>query len=65
MSTNKTIGKFKILQTLGKGGSCKVKLVQDADGNKYAMKIMNENMSLEMRQLVINEVNALRALDNH
>jgi len=29
------------------------------------MKIMNEDMSLEMRQLLINEVNALRALDGH
>jgi len=58
MST-KTLGSFKITKTLGRGGSCKVKLAEDADGNKYAMKIMNKDMDMEMRQLVINEVNAL------
>ena len=64
MST-KTLGQFKITKTLGKGGSCKVKLAEDINGNKYAMKIMNPDMDNELRQLVINEVNALRSLGDH
>jgi len=63
--TTKTIGQFKITKTLGKGGSCKVKLGEDMNGKKYAIKIMNENLDLETRQLVITEVNALQALGEH
>ena len=32
-------GGFKILKTLGKGGNAVVKLAEDKDGNRYAMKI--------------------------
>ena len=40
-SRGKRLGKYTILQTLGSGGSCKVKLAEDEHGNKVALKIMD------------------------
>jgi len=58
-----TLGNFKILRQLGKGASCKVKLAQDlSTGRKCAVKIMNDNMDHSMKQLVLNEVNAMQSL---
>ena len=34
---------MRIGKTLGEGASCKVKMAQDPEGNKYALKILNSN----------------------
>jgi len=40
-----TLGKFRILRTLGSGASCKVKLAQNTEtGSKVAVKIMKSNL---------------------
>lgn len=58
------IGKYNITRTLGSGGSCKVKLGDDGV-RKYAIKIMNDDMDAETRQLVMTEVQALKCLGTH
>jgi serine/threonine protein kinase len=58
-----TLGNFNVLRTLGKGASCKVKLAQDPEtGRKVAIKIMNDNMDPNMKQLVMTEVKAMDQL---
>lgn len=58
-----TLGKYNILRTLGKGASCKVKLAQDSEsGKKVAIKIMNDNMDPNLKQLVMTEVKAMELL---
>ena len=37
------LDKLHIGKTLGVGASCKVKMAQDPEGNKYALKILNSN----------------------
>lgn len=37
-----TISKYTLGKTLGEGWNSKVKAAEDADGNKYAIKIMNK-----------------------
>jgi serine/threonine protein kinase len=45
VSTQKRIGKYTIMRTLGSGGSCKVKLGLDTStGKKVAVKIMNDDL---------------------
>jgi len=46
MDTGKWIGDYQILQTLGTGGSCKVKLAYDSTRNnkKCAVKILNDDL---------------------
>lgn len=61
-----TIGKYKILRTLGKGASCKVKLGLDVEsGRKVAVKIINDNMDANLKKLVMTEVEAMSKLDNN
>jgi serine/threonine protein kinase len=60
-----TLGKYNVMRTLGKGASCKVKLAQDPEtGRKVAIKIMNDNMDANMKQLVMTEVKAMDQLKN-
>jgi len=40
-----TCGDYEILGTLGEGGTAVIKLVKDANDNKYAMKIFTPNES--------------------
>jgi len=62
---SKSIGRFNILRTLGSGGSCKVKLAEDSSsGNKVAIKIMNDDMGQEEKQLLKTEVDIMVNL-NH
>ena len=62
----KSIGQYTILRTLGSGGSCKVKLAEDTQDNnrKIAIKIMNEDMSKDEKQLLETEVKVMCTL-NH
>jgi len=60
---NKSIGKYTILRTLGRGASCKVKLAFDTElGRKVAVKIMNENIDDTTKKLVLAEVEAMAKL---
>ena len=44
-SSQKKIGKYTIMRTLGSGVSCKVKLGLDTStGKKVAVKIMNDDL---------------------
>lgn len=62
---SKTIGRFKILRTLGTGASCKVKLGLDTEtGRKVAVKIINDNMDPKMKELVMTEVGAMAKIDH-
>eukprot|EP00356_Strombidium_inclinatum_P007966 CAMPEP_0170481584 /NCGR_PEP_ID=MMETSP0208-20121228/1965_1 /TAXON_ID=197538 /ORGANISM="Strombidium inclinatum, Strain S3" /LENGTH=472 /DNA_ID=CAMNT_0010754319 /DNA_START=29 /DNA_END=1447 /DNA_ORIENTATION=- len=57
------IGRFEVLRTLGSGASCKVKLGLDTEsGRKVAIKVMNDNMDAKMKELVMNEVQAMQSL---
>ena len=59
------LGKYKILRTLGEGTSCKVKLGLDtATGNKYAIKILNDLLDKQVKDLVMAELDAMTSL-NH
>ena len=61
----KTIGKYNILRTLGKGASCKVKLALDTEtGRNVAIKIINDNMDANLKKLVMVEVEAMAKLKN-
>ena len=58
-----TLGKYTIMRTLGKGASCKVKLAHDPEtGKKVAIKIMNDDMDPNLKQLVMTEVKAMDQL---
>lgn len=63
-----TLGKYTLLQTLGKGAHSKVKLALDPSTKKhYAIKIlkkMNKNIDQKFMDLVVTEVQALTYL-NH
>lgn len=51
------IGKYKVIRTLGEGSTCKVKLALDeTNGEKVAIKIMNSNLDEKMRELIMVEV---------
>lgn len=51
---------WKVMRTLGKGASCKVKLGQDMEtGQKVAIKIMNQELDKKTIQLVKTEVAAM------
>lgn len=61
----KTIGKYEIIRTLGSGASCKVKLALDTStGRKVAIKILNDGMDTKMKQMVLNEVEAMGKLQH-
>lgn len=58
-----TLGKYKILRTLGSGGSCKVKLgIHMQTGEKVAVKIMSAQMDRKTQQLILTEVQAMEKL---
>jgi len=60
------IGRFEVHKTLGSGASCKVKLGVDTEtGKKVAIKIINDNLDEKMRELVMNEVTALKGMTAH
>lgn len=60
---SKSLGKYNIMRTLGKGASCKVKLAQDPEtGKKVAIKIMNSNIDANLKQLIMTEVKAMNNL---
>ena len=61
---NKRIGPYEIGRTLGDGGSCKVKLAYDTnnDNKKVAIKIMNMDLSLEVRKQLEMEIKAMMYL---
>lgn len=47
------IGNYRVLRTIGSGGSCKVKLGFDTErGQKVAVKIMNEAMDEKDKELL-------------
>ena len=51
------IGKYKVIRTLGEGSTCKVKLALDeTNGQKVAIKMMNSNLDEKMRELIMVEV---------
>jgi hypothetical protein len=51
-----------VKRTLGSGASCKVKLGVDANGRQVAIKIMNDDMGSEEKDLLITEVQAMAKL---
>ena len=60
------IGRFEVYKTLGSGASCKVKLGVDTQtGKKVAVKIINDNLDEKMKELVMNEVTALKGMKPH
>ena len=66
LSTNeKSLGKYKVLKTLGSGGTCKVKLGYDVDNNrKVALKILKSDLSDKTKELVIQEVKIMQTLQH-
>lgn len=59
------LGKFKIYQTLGKGQSCKVKLaVEQGTENQFAIKIINDEMSKNHLEIVVNELETMVRLEH-
>lgn len=57
------IGQYRIIRTLGQGGSCKVKLgIHNETGEKVAVKIMNDDLDDKMQELVLTEVQAMSKL---
>ena len=60
------IGKFQLSRTLGHGASCKVKLGLDTEtGSKVAIKLMNDDLDDQVKELVMNEVEAMQGLKGH
>lgn len=61
--SEKKIGKYAIYRTLGRGGTCKVKLGRDTTTNQpVAVKIMNDDLDAEDLQLVLTEVEAIKSV---
>lgn len=58
------MGNYKILYTLGKGGTCKVKKAWHQNYGYVAIKILKADLSDRSRQRVVQEVNILLGL-NH
>lgn len=57
------IGKFHIKRTLGQGGSCKVKYAVNTETKeKVAIKILNEDLTDEIRDHVMQEVKIMESL---
>ena len=53
------------MRTLGSGASCKVKLGLDTEtGRKVAIKVMSDNMDAKIKELVMNEVQAMQNLQH-
>jgi len=61
----KMLGKYRVLNTLGSGGTCKVKLGWDAENNrKVALKILKADLSEKTRELVKEEVATMAKLSH-
>jgi len=62
----KYIEQYQILQTLGKGASCKVKLAFDTANNnkKVAVKILNPDLGEDVKELLLDEINSLDKIDH-
>jgi serine/threonine protein kinase len=65
-NSEKYIDHYQIHQTLGRGASCKVKLALDtSNGNKkVAVKILNNDMGDDVKDLLFNEINSLDKIDH-
>ena len=60
------ISRYEIMETLGYGASCKVKLgVDTATGQRVAVKIFDDSMDPESVQLLLAEVNSMKQLKEH
>jgi len=57
-------GKYRVMHTLGKGATCKVKLAIKNDKH-YAVKIMNTEVDEMTKKAIIAEVNALYNIGKH
>jgi hypothetical protein len=57
-SSQKTLGRFCIGRTLGRGGSCKVKLGYDTEnGNqRVAIKIINDDLDEDELKMIDMEI---------
>lgn len=54
--------KYELGRTLGQGASCKVKLARDAQGKRYAIKIMNN--AAEFDECIESELQILQRLSH-
>lgn len=64
-SNQKSLGKYKVLKTLGSGGTCKVKLGYDPESNrKVALKILKDDLTEKTKELVIQEVKIMQSLQH-
>ena len=62
---SKTLGKYEIIKTLGKGASCKVKLAKDSETQRtVAIKIINDDMDAKLQELVMTEIKAMSQLQH-
>lgn len=58
--SQKTLGQYTILKTLGSGGTCKVKLGFDpTTQKKVAIKILKQDLSEKTLKLVFEEVKVM------
>ena len=63
--SNKTLGKYQIIQKLGDGLTCKVYLAFDTEEKeKVAVKIIKENLPAAVQQSIKTEVQAMGFLDH-
>ena len=59
-----TIGKYRVIQPLGRGGMGRVWEVEDRDGRRYALKLPDSVIGGEAAMRLAREANALRMLDH-
>ena len=58
----KTIGQYTVMNTLGTGGTCKVKLAYSDNYGKVAIKFLKDDLSDWTRQTVCKEVQIMQTL---
>ena len=59
-------GKYKVFNTIGKGASCKVKLGEHmSSGKQVAIKIINQEISSTVKEVVISETQQLKKVGHH
>ena len=64
---NSTLDEYVVIKSLGKGASAKVKLVEDAEGKKFAAKIMVPTAPYQVekfRAMANNEVAMMKQVDH-
>lgn len=67
LNTNSKIldGKYKLIRTIGRGASCKVKLGSDLESGRHvAIKIMKSTLDEKLKALIMNEVSAMDVLSH-